>query len=220
MKKTISILLSIIIIVSCLPLNDDCIYAQAMNDNTSQQDGIKASEECEIEVANSIEDMAAFINDYEAEYECGVSDETTSNIYQSKRIVCFDNDIKTTYGATSVMTFNDRFSVLKYDTVEDTINAKAGFDKDKIEVSVDITVSAEYNTADMIAEYGKKQIETQRYINSNIEVSTADDVIVAVIDTGVDYNHEYLKDRVVSGVNILDDSKTAMDDNFHGTHVA
>lgn len=68
-------------------------------------------------------------------------------------------------------------------------------------------------------------------------------VVVAVIDTGVDYNHEDLQDNIwtnsaevsgqkgtdddnngyvddVHGINLIDPNETPMDDHGHGTHVA
>lgn len=43
---------------------------------------------------------------------------------------------------------------------------------------------------------------------------------VVVIDTGVDYTHPDLADRVNEGHNYVDSTKTAHDDNGHGTHVS
>ncbi len=45
---------------------------------------------------------------------------------------------------------------------------------------------------------------------------------IAIIDTGIDYNHPDLKANVDSahGYNFINDTKDAMDDNGHGTHCA
>lgn len=45
------------------------------------------------------------------------------------------------------------------------------------------------------------------------------ETIVAIVDTGIDGNHEELKGKVVAEVNFTD-SFTAHDDNGHGTHIA
>lgn len=46
------------------------------------------------------------------------------------------------------------------------------------------------------------------------------DLIVAVVDTGVDLNHPDLKGHLVPGVNIVDPDQPPQDDVGHGTHVA
>lgn len=46
------------------------------------------------------------------------------------------------------------------------------------------------------------------------------DVIVAVVDTGVDMNHPEFKGKLVEGYNVLKDNNYPMDDNGHGTHVS
>jgi subtilisin family serine protease len=43
---------------------------------------------------------------------------------------------------------------------------------------------------------------------------------VAVIDTGVDFDHPFLKDVLEEGVNISEPGKAARDDEGHGTHVS
>ena len=45
-------------------------------------------------------------------------------------------------------------------------------------------------------------------------------VRVAVVDTGIDFNHPDLKANYAGCYNAFDDKKSCMDDNSHGTHVA
>lgn len=45
-------------------------------------------------------------------------------------------------------------------------------------------------------------------------------VIVAVIDTGIDYHHSFFKNRIVTGYDFVDDDADPMDVQYHGTHVA
>lgn len=46
------------------------------------------------------------------------------------------------------------------------------------------------------------------------------DIIIGVVDTGVDLKHPDLKDNLVSGINLVSDSAVPQDDNGHGTNVA
>ncbi|MFD2372056.1 S8 family peptidase [Brevibacillus sp. GCM10020057] len=48
----------------------------------------------------------------------------------------------------------------------------------------------------------------------------SNDVIVAVVDTGVDMNHPEFKGKLVKGYNVLEDNDKPQDDNGHGTHVS
>lgn len=50
--------------------------------------------------------------------------------------------------------------------------------------------------------------------------SEGDGVIVAVIDTGVDFNHEDLKDNMLEGRNFVNPKEKPMDRSGHGTHVS
>ncbi|GED66324.1 hypothetical protein BRE01_00260 [Brevibacillus reuszeri] len=46
------------------------------------------------------------------------------------------------------------------------------------------------------------------------------DVLVAVVDTGVDMKHPEFAGKLVEGYNILEDNNKPQDDNGHGTHVS
>ncbi|KGT72801.1 peptidase S8, partial [Bradyrhizobium japonicum] len=46
------------------------------------------------------------------------------------------------------------------------------------------------------------------------------DVIVAVVDSGIDMRHPEFKGKLVGGYNVIDDNNRPMDDNGHGTHVS
>lgn len=48
----------------------------------------------------------------------------------------------------------------------------------------------------------------------------SNDVIVAVVDTGVDINHPDLKGKLLKGYNVINPDEDPLDDVGHGTHVA
>ena len=56
--------------------------------------------------------------------------------------------------------------------------------------------------------------------NTNGRGTTGADVTIAVIDTGIDYNHREFKGRIRAGYDFVDGDSIAEDANGHGTHVA
>lgn len=49
---------------------------------------------------------------------------------------------------------------------------------------------------------------------------TSNNITVAIIDSGVDYTHPLLENRMVSGYDFVDNDTDPMDEHYHGTHVA
>ncbi len=91
--------------------------------------------------------------------------------------------------------------------------------------------------------YLKDQKLEAAWGNEDYGNTAGEGTVVAVIDTGVDYNHEDLQDNIwtnsaevsgqkgtdddnngyvddVHGINLIDPNETPMDDHGHGTHVA
>lgn len=66
--------------------------------------------------------------------------------------------------------------------------------------------------------WGKERIGVKKIENKLVPGKGS--VIIAVIDTGVDYTHPMLKDRIVAGYDVIKNTSDPMDVHFHGTHVA
>lgn len=66
--------------------------------------------------------------------------------------------------------------------------------------------------------WGKERIGVKKVENKLVPGKGS--VVIAVIDTGVDYTHPMLKDRIVAGYDVLKNTSDPMDVHFHGTHVA
>ncbi|PAB56894.1 S8 family peptidase [Anaeromicrobium sediminis] len=86
---------------------------------------------------------------------------------------------------------------------------------DKLEQVIDIDAN----------DPGSKSQLAVAYTKSNLvwdEIDQKRDINVAIIDTGIDYNHPDLKNRVKVdlGYDFVNDDPDPMDDNGHGTHVA
>lgn len=66
--------------------------------------------------------------------------------------------------------------------------------------------------------WGKDRVGVQN-LKDKVRSKT-NQVIVAVLDTGIDHNHPMFKNKIIKGYNFIDDNYNTMDTNKHGTHVA
>lgn len=130
--------------------------------------------------------------------------------------------------ATTIIQGVDDLMILVFDT---ELNAKKAYkkykDMDNI-VSVEIDAVSEIKTLDSnndaVALAAEELEDTRSAIKKFLdEQSQEEEVVVALIDTGVDLSHKVIKDRLVSeGINLSTSGKdgNADDDNGHGTKLA
>ncbi len=56
--------------------------------------------------------------------------------------------------------------------------------------------------------------------DGDVGTATSDDVVIAVLDTGIDTGHQDLEGKVIDWVDLADGTSSPNDSNGHGTHVA
>ncbi|MFW9779308.1 MAG: S8 family serine peptidase, partial [Candidatus Heimdallarchaeota archaeon] len=81
------------------------------------------------------------------------------------------------------------------------------------------SVSAISTDPDWNLQYGPQIIQAD--LAWDIQIGDPSSILVAVIDTGIDYNHPDLVDQYVTGgYDYVNDDTDPMDDHSHGTHCA
>ena len=157
-------------------------------------------------------------------YEASVNGSivTISKVYQTMRLVVPETNIEHTFGAISGISDGREKTILQYGNVEDTVNAVSCFEEEGVAVYPDSVASiciTDDQQNKLNDEWGKASLESSRFINERLGSST-EEVVVAIVDTGVNYNHEFLRDRILSGGDLIDNDDNPMDENNHGTHCA
>lgn len=148
--------------------------------------------------------------------------------YQTKRLILRTKkkNLINTYGASEVISDGKGKYILQYN---DEYTAKRAFTcleslESTISVSVDkvVTVSAVNPlTENNRNRWGAERIGSDRYKNYLADNKKNNRVVVAVIDTGVEMNHPFLKNRLLnSGYDFIKKDKVPDDENMHGTHCA
>lgn len=164
---------------------------------------------------------------------------TGSDEFSTGRLIVKSKYKIDTMNAVSVVCGYDDLWVLQFDNPDDARNAYNVYLSDsKIEYTeIDKEVYALFSDATLSEGMSYSGEEEHTYLswgpeyigidklNRNISISNTEtfDTVVAVIDTGVDHEHPYLKDRVLPTKINTSTSGTrnnSMDDNGHGTQVA
>ncbi len=140
--------------------------------------------------------------------------------YQTKRLIVksAEDELETHGAVKEISGFRD-LHILQYETEEAARKAQEKLMlTDGVEyVEPDTVVS----TAEVHKSWGTDYIGADTY-NAYLQESTGlEEVVVAVVDTGVDSEHVFLKDRIIPvNKNFVDSEPSSNDGHGHGTHVA
>ncbi len=130
--------------------------------------------------------------------------------YQTKRIIVYSENADTS-GATTVIK-GEGMTVMQYTTEKEAIqgekrNTARGYDAEPDYILKETSLS-----------WGTDKINAPSFCNAF--GSRQSDVVVAVIDTGLDSTHSCFNGKIVSGYDIYNNDSTPEDIDGHGTHVA
>ncbi len=141
--------------------------------------------------------------------------------FQTKRLIVqtlYGRALGSYAGEVKRITDGEGCYVLQFDTEE---NTKSAYDKLSSETLIDYVVCDSVVSASALSEReGAELLQTDRFKKHLKKNGKSKKITVAVLDTGVDSNHPFLKSRMVSGYDAVADRTKVKDKHGHGTHVA
>lgn len=222
LRRKISITLSTVLAIGT------CFTLQISNAYAEEDLSTKFYEECaKLIQENWDENYYAQANSVDSEFQTMrlILKLNNNNLdvekYEPKDIVKYDNKI-----------------VLQFDTIEKTKEAYEDLKSNKYidYVEVDKIIELNYQLGEIVDKdkvrttnsetssshnsWGVERIEANEYSKYLYNQCKNNNLIVAVVDTGVDYDHSYLSTRLSSGYNFIYGNYDIYDDNGHGTHVS
>lgn len=200
MKKRLSILLSIIVVLSiCAPITS------VMAEEARKQSALKTGKE-----------IAALCNEYDNYSNSNDGDKIDN------RLIVKTNDNIDEYGAVdSVYGFG--YAFLQYADEKSAQKAKENYEKSGYTADYDcvVTSSSTYDKYNMNDEWAYEETDAVSALDY-YKLKAKSNINIAVVDSGINYNHELLKYRVVRTKMDFSTDNTGdeMDKAGHGTKVA
>ena len=130
--------------------------------------------------------------------------------YQTKRVIVHSENADTA-NASAVIVGNE-MTVLQFDTEE---QARESVSANQVKGFV---AEPDYVYKTESLSWGTDRINAPSYYNAYN--SSQSDLIVAVIDSGIDISHSCFNNKVIAGYDLLHNDSTPEDECGHGTHVA
>ena len=174
-------------------------------------------------------------------FEVDIDDDTVtlSKPYQTQRLIVKSKyDIDPLDSVAVVEGYND-LHIVQFDSEESAKTAQEYYEKqNRVEYAEpDLVVSAaEYDEVETTAadddmginygehlSWGSEAIGVDDYIDYLPSVDQLPEIVVGILDSGIDYDHEFLKNRVIRtnyNVSSSGNEDDENDDKGHGSHVA
>lgn len=164
----------------------------------------------------------------EVGWDRATSTVTLTAPYQTSRVLAWADQLDTsTLGAEKVIHDGTGLWVLQFSSPSEAKDAAETLNGMGITAEPDCVIPFEEPDTDGTAAPDAQSHYTWGAVNCKFDefVSTYSSQfkgtgVVAVVDTGVDSNHPFLKGKMLSGWNCVDGNSNSSDMQYHGTHVA
>ena len=201
-------------------------------------------EETEISTFSANDLSSDTLNKESAEdlgFEVDIEDDTVtlSQPYQTQRLIVKSKYDIDPLDSVAIVEGYDDLHIVQFDSQESAKAAQEYYEKqNRVEYAEpDLVVSAaEYDEVETTAadedmginygehlSWGSEAIGVDDYIDYLPSADELPEIVVGIIDTGIDYDHEFLKDRVIRtnyNISSSGNENDENDDKGHGSHVA